>query len=81
MVHELALAYGWRLPHDLVRPVPRSNAMHRPLLGDPANRNTRLYEDLGAFRGRIRVSVPRMSVGEAASSDDICTPRACYKFS
>lgn len=67
MAHELTLrltALG--RAHDLVRPVPRSNDAPSALLGDLLTVLLAPYEDLGAFCGRIRVSVPRMSVGEAA---------------
>ena len=52
--------------HDIVRPVPRSNDAPSALLGDLLTVLLAPYEDLGAFRGRIRVSVPRMSIGETA---------------
>lgn len=67
MAHELTLrltALG--RAHDLVRPVFRSNDAPSALLGDLLTVLLAPYEDLGAFQGRIRVSVPRMSVGEAA---------------
>jgi two-component sensor histidine kinase len=38
------------------------------LLGDLLTVLLAPYDDLGAFSGRIRVSVPRMSVGEAATT-------------
>ena len=52
--------------HDLVRPVPG----HRDgaLLGDLLSILLAPYDDTGAFSGRIRVSVPRMSVGESAAT-------------
>jgi two-component sensor histidine kinase len=52
--------------HDLVRPLPgqggklRSSALLTVLLA--------LYDDMGAFSGRVRVSVPRMGVGEQAAT-------------
>lgn len=52
--------------HDLVRPVQRLNDAPSALLGDLLTVLLAPYEDLGAFCGRIRVSVPRMSVGESA---------------
>jgi two-component sensor histidine kinase len=53
--------------HDLVRPVPgqKENAA---LLGDLLAILLAPYDDLGAFSGRIRVSVPRMGVGESAAT-------------
>jgi two-component sensor histidine kinase len=38
------------------------------LLGDLLSILLAPYEDLGAFKGRIRVAVPRMGVGEAAAT-------------
>jgi len=52
--------------HDLVRPVPGQTHSASALLGDLLTVLLAPYDDLGAFSGRIRVSVPRMSVGEAA---------------
>lgn len=53
--------------HDLVRPVP-GHAEHSALLGDLLTVLLAPYDDMGAFSGRIRVSVPRMAVGEAAAT-------------
>jgi len=53
--------------HDLVRPIPGSQG-HAALLGDLLSVLLSPYEDLGAFKGRIRVSVPRMGVGESAAT-------------
>jgi two-component sensor histidine kinase len=53
--------------HDLVRPVGR-HAEPAALLGDLLSVLLAPYDDLGAFSGRIRVSVPRMSVGEGAAT-------------
>lgn len=53
--------------HDLVRPIP-GNQGHAALLGDLLSVLLSPYEDLGAFKGRIRVAVPRMGVGEAAAT-------------
>lgn len=53
--------------HDLVRPLP-GNEGKAALLGDLIAILLRPYDDLGAFSGRIRVSVPRMGVGEAAAT-------------
>ena len=49
--------------HDLVRPLPGSEGK-AALLGDLLTVLLAPYDDLGAFTGRIRVSVPRMGVGE-----------------
>jgi two-component sensor histidine kinase len=53
--------------HDLVRPVPgrRENGA---LLGDLLSILLAPYDDVNAFSGRIRVSVPRMSVGERGAT-------------
>ena len=67
MAHELTLrltALG--RAHDLVRPVPGQTEAPSALLGDLLTVLLAPYDDLGAFSGRIRVSVPRMSVGEGA---------------
>jgi two-component sensor histidine kinase len=53
--------------HDLVRPVPGQEAKGA-LLGDLLTVLLAPYDEMGAFRGRIRVSVPRMSVGESAAT-------------
>lgn len=54
--------------HDLVRPVPGQTEEPSALLGDLLSVLLAPYDDLGAFSGRIRVSVPRMSVGESATT-------------
>ena len=54
--------------HDLVRPVP-GQANDGALLGDLLSVLLNPYDDLGAFSGRIRVSVPRMGIGEAAATN------------
>lgn len=54
--------------HDLVRPVPGQMERASALLGDLLTVLLAPYDDLGAFSGRIRVSVPRMSVGESATT-------------
>ncbi len=54
--------------HDLVRPVPGQTDAPAALLGDLLTVLLAPYDDLGAFSGRIRVSVPRMSVGESATT-------------
>lgn len=53
--------------HDLVRPLPGHQG-HSALLGDLLSILLSPYEDIGAFSGRIRVSVPRMGIGEAAAT-------------
>ncbi|AWN40071.1 sensor histidine kinase [Methylobacterium durans] len=53
--------------HDLVRPLP-GNEGKAALLGDLIAILLAPYDDMGAFSGRIRVSVPRMGVGEAAAT-------------
>ncbi len=53
--------------HDLVRPISGEQG-HAALLGDLLSVLLAPYEDLGAFKGRIRVAVPRMGVGEAAAT-------------
>lgn len=54
--------------HDLVRPVPGQTEAASALLGDLLTVLLEPYDDLGAFSGRIRVSVPRMSVGDSSST-------------
>ena len=54
--------------HDLVRPVPGQTEAASALLGDLLTVLLAPYDDLGAFSGRIRVSVPRMSVGESSTT-------------
>ena len=53
--------------HDLVRPI-QAREGKAALLGDLLTVLLSPYDDLGAFSGRIRVSVPRMGVGEAAAT-------------
>ena len=53
--------------HDLVRPLP-GKMKHGALLGDLLTVLLAPYDDMGAFSGRIRVSVPRMAVGESAAT-------------
>jgi two-component sensor histidine kinase len=53
--------------HDLVRPIPGTQG-HASLLGDLLSVLLSPYEDLGAFKARIRVAVPRMGVGEVAAT-------------
>jgi two-component sensor histidine kinase len=52
--------------HDLVRPLPGHEGK-AVLLGDLFSVLLAPYDDTGAFAGRIRVSVPRMGVGEATA--------------
>ena len=69
MAHELTLrltALG--RAHDLVRPIAGQTEFPSALLGDLLTVLLAPYDDLGAFSGRIRVSVPRMSVGESATT-------------
>ena len=54
--------------HDLVRPVP-GQMETAALLGDLLSVLLTPYDDLGAFSGRIRISVPRMGIGEAAATN------------
>lgn len=54
--------------HDLVRPVP-GHPHEGALLGDLLSVLLNPYDDLGAFSGRIRVSVPRMGIGEGAATN------------
>ena len=54
--------------HDLVRPIPGQTEVASALLGDLLTVLLAPYDDLGAFSGRIRVSVPRMRVGESATT-------------
>jgi two-component sensor histidine kinase len=53
--------------HDLVRPLPGGQGS-AALLGDLLSVLLAPYDDLGAFSGRIRVSVERMGVGEATAN-------------
>jgi two-component sensor histidine kinase len=53
--------------HDLVRPLPGAEGK-AALLGDLITVLLAPYDDVGAFSGRIRVSVPRMGVGEQAAT-------------
>jgi len=68
MAHELTarlMALG--RAHDLVRPLP-SGQGSAALLGDLISILLAPYDDLGAFKGRIRVSVERVGFGEAAAT-------------
>jgi len=53
--------------HDLVRPLKGKEGT-AALLGDLLSVLLAPYDDTEAFSGRIRVSVPRMGVGEAAAT-------------
>jgi two-component sensor histidine kinase len=53
--------------HDLVRPLPGEQGK-AALLGDLIAVLLAPYDDMGAFSGRIRVSVPRMGVGEGTAN-------------
>lgn len=53
--------------HDLVRPLPGQSGK-AALLGDLFTVLLAPYDDMGAFSGRVRVSVPRMGVGEQAAT-------------
>lgn len=53
--------------HDLVRPLPGQEGK-AALLGDLLTVLLAPYDDEAAFSGRIRVSVPRMGVGEQAAT-------------
>ncbi|MET0968520.1 MAG: HWE histidine kinase domain-containing protein [Tardiphaga sp.] len=53
--------------HDLVRPLP-GGCDADALLGDLLTVLLAPYDDLGAFSGRVRVSVPRLGVGEKAAT-------------
>jgi len=52
--------------HDLVRPLPGHQGKS-VLLGDLISVLLAPYDNTGAFAGRIRVSVPRMGIGERAA--------------
>lgn len=53
--------------HDLVRPLPHGQGT-AALLGDLLSILLAPYDDLGAFKGRIRVAVERLGVGENAAT-------------
>jgi two-component sensor histidine kinase len=53
--------------HDLVRPLPGYQGK-AVLLGDLLTVLLAPYDATGAFKGRIRVAVPRMGVGEGAAT-------------
>jgi two-component sensor histidine kinase len=53
--------------HDAVRPLPGHQG-RAALLGDLLSVLLAPYDETGAFSGRIRVSVPRMGVGQSAAT-------------
>lgn len=53
--------------HDVVRPLPGHQGK-AALLGDLIAVLLAPYDDTGAFSGRVRVSVPRMGVGEQSAT-------------
>jgi two-component sensor histidine kinase len=53
--------------HDLVRPVPGQEEK-AALLGDLLAVLLEPYDDMGAFKGRVRISVPKMAVGEESAT-------------
>ncbi|WP_298174992.1 HWE histidine kinase domain-containing protein [Novosphingobium sp.] len=53
--------------HDLVRPLPNGQGQ-AALLGDLLSLLLAPYDETGAFKGRIRVAVERMGVGEDAAT-------------
>jgi two-component sensor histidine kinase len=53
--------------HDLVRPLPGQQG-NAALMGDILTVLLAPYDDQGAFSGRIRVSVPRIGIGEEAAT-------------
>jgi two-component sensor histidine kinase len=53
--------------HDVVRPVPDSHGS-AALLGDLIAVLLAPYDDLGAFKGRLRVAVERTGVGQGAAT-------------
>ena len=68
MAHDLTnrlIALG--RAHDLVRPVP-GQSERAALLGDLLSVVLAPYNELGEAAGRVRVVVPRMSVGEASAT-------------
>lgn len=53
--------------HDLVRPLPGHHG-DAALLGDIFSVLLAPYDDKGAFAGRIRISVPRMGIGQSSAA-------------
>jgi two-component sensor histidine kinase len=54
--------------HDLVRPT-KGSKKQAALLGDLISILLAPYDNMGAFTGRVRVSVPRMAAGENAATN------------
>ena len=68
MAHDLTeRLFALGRAHDLVRPLPNGQG-NAALLGDLLSVLLAPYDDLGAFKGRIRVAVERMGVGEVAAT-------------
>jgi len=53
--------------HDLVRPKPGEQSA--ALVGDLISLVLAPYDDMGGFRGRVRVSVPRIATGDGAATN------------
>lgn len=53
--------------HDLVRPIPGKEGK-AALFGDLIAVLLAPYDDMGAFSGRVRVSVPRIGIGEKSAT-------------
>ncbi|BBC99518.1 hypothetical protein YGS_C1P0774 [Sphingobium sp. YG1] len=53
--------------HDLVRPLPGGQG-DAALMGDLLTVLLAPYDDLGAFKGRLRVAVERMGVGQSSAT-------------
>jgi two-component sensor histidine kinase len=53
--------------HDLVRPLPNGQG-DAALLGDLLTVLLAPYDDMGAFKGRLRVAVERMGVGQSSAT-------------
>ena len=71
-VEEMAMELTERLTalgraHNLVRPLPGGQG-DAALLGDLLTVLLAPYDDLGAFKGRLRVAVERMGVGQSAAT-------------
>ena len=68
MAHELIGRLGaLGRAHDLVRPLSAGQG-ETALVGDLLSILLAPYDDLGAFKGRVRVSVERTGVGETAAT-------------
>ncbi|RZL85772.1 MAG: histidine kinase [Sphingomonas sp.] len=71
-IEDMALELTGRLralgrAHDLVRPLSTGQGV-AALLGDLLSILLAPYDDLGAFKGRVRVAVERTGVGETAAT-------------